>query len=100
MGARVHHIDLSVRNLCDAQPLYELVLGHIGYVKGKTYPDGGGEWDLADGSSIGIRPTSGANAGRGHDRYSSGLPFNYPHFLLLRFRRRARCRSIVRARAI
>ena len=73
MGARVHHVDLSIRNVAAAEPLYDLVLTQIGYVKGKPYPDGGGEWDLADGTSIGIRPTTGANAAREHDRYSSGL---------------------------
>ena len=73
MRSRVHHVDLSIINIADAEPLYDLVLTHIGYVKGKPYPGGGGEWDMADGSSIGIRPTSGANAGRDHDRYSSGL---------------------------
>jgi glyoxylase I family protein len=73
MAARVHHVDLSIRNIAAAEPLYDLVLAHIGYVKGEPYPNGGGEWNLADGTSIGIRPTTGANAGRAHDRYSSGL---------------------------
>ncbi len=73
MGSRVHHVDLSIRNIAAAEPLYDLVLTHMGYVKGKPYPDGGGEWDLPDGSSVGIRPTTGANAEREHDRYSSGL---------------------------
>jgi catechol 2,3-dioxygenase-like lactoylglutathione lyase family enzyme len=73
MGARVHHVDLSIRNITAAEPLYDLVLTHMGYVKGKPYPRGGGEWDLADGSSIGISPTTGDNADRPHDRYSSGL---------------------------
>jgi len=73
MPARVHHVDLSLRNIAAAEPLYDLVLTHIGYIKGKPYPDGGGEWDLADGTSIGIRPTTGPNADRDHDRYSSGL---------------------------
>lgn len=73
MRGRVHHVDLSIRDIAKAEPLYDLVLTHIGYVKGKPYPDGGGEWDLADGTSIGIRPSSGANAQRDHDRYSSGL---------------------------
>lgn len=71
--SRVHHVDLSIRNIAAAEPLYDLVLTHIGYVRGKPYPQGGGEWDLADGTSIGIRPTTGDNAGRDHDRYSSGL---------------------------
>ena len=71
--ARVHHVDLSIRNIAAAEPLYDLVLAHIGYVKGKPYPDGGGEWDLPDGTSFGIRPTEGGNAERTHDRYSSGL---------------------------
>jgi len=74
MHARVHHVDLSIRDIAAAEPLYDLILTHMGYQKGKPYPDGGGEWDLPeDGSSIGIRPTTGANAGRDHDRYSSGL---------------------------
>jgi catechol 2,3-dioxygenase-like lactoylglutathione lyase family enzyme len=73
MGARVHHVDLSIRNVAAAEPLYDLVLTHMGYVKGKPYPDGGGEWDLPDGSSVGIRPTTGDNAERAHDRHSSGL---------------------------
>lgn len=74
MLARVHHVDLSIHDIAAAEPLYDLILTHMGYVKGKPYPDGGGEWDLPqDGSSIGIRPTTGPNAGRDHDRYSSGL---------------------------
>jgi catechol 2,3-dioxygenase-like lactoylglutathione lyase family enzyme len=73
MGARVHHVDLSIRNIAAAEPLYDLVLTHMGYTKGKPYPRGGGEWDLPDGTSIGISPTKGDNAERGHDRYSSGL---------------------------
>ena len=73
MTARVHHVDLSIRNIAAAEPLYDLVLTHIGYVKVQPYPQGGGEWNLADGTSIGIRPTTGANVDRAHDRYSSGL---------------------------
>lgn len=73
MGARIHHVDLSIRDIAAAEPFYELVLGHIGYRKGKPYPRGGGEWDLTDGTSIGISPTKGDNADRAHDRYSSGL---------------------------
>lgn len=73
MLSRVHHVDLSIRNIAAAEPLYDLVLTHMGYRKGKPYPQGGGEWDQPDGSSIGIRPTTGHNADRAHDRYSSGL---------------------------
>lgn len=74
MPGRVHHVDLSLRNIAAAEPLYDLVLTHMGYRKGKPYPQGGGEWDMPDGSeSIGIRPTTGANADHPHDRYSSGL---------------------------
>lgn len=79
MGGRVHHVDLSVRSIAAAEPLYELVLTHVGYAKGKRYPGGGGEWDMPDGSSIGISPTKGPHAQRQHDRYSSGL-----HHLALR----------------
>ena len=73
MRNRVHHVDLSIRDVAAAEPLYDLVLTHVGYVKGQPYPGGGGEWDLDDGTSIGIRPTVGENARRPHDRYSSGL---------------------------
>jgi glyoxylase I family protein len=74
MPGRVHHVDLSLRDVAAAEPLYDLVLTHMGYVKGKPYPQGGGEWDMPDGSeSIGIRPTTGANATHPHDRYASGL---------------------------
>jgi glyoxylase I family protein len=73
MLSRVHHVDLSIRNIAAAEPLYDLILTHMGYVKGKPYPQGGGEWDQPDGSSIGIRPTTGRHAAREHDRYASGL---------------------------
>ena len=33
--SRVHHVDLSIRDVAAAGPLYDLVLTHIGYVKGK-----------------------------------------------------------------
>lgn len=70
----MHHVDLSVRDIAAAEPLYDLVLTHIGYTRGKRYPRGGGEWDWPGGyESIGVSPTMGDNAGRAHDRYSSGL---------------------------
>ncbi len=50
MPGRVHHVDLSLRNIGAAEPLYEPVLTHMGYIKGKPYPDGGGEWDMPGGS--------------------------------------------------
>lgn len=74
MPGRVHHVDLSLRNIAAAEPLYDLVLTHMGYVKGKPYPDGGGEWDMPGGSeSIAIRPAKGPDADREHDRRTSGL---------------------------
>lgn len=74
MPGRVHHVDLSLRDIAAAELLDDLVLTHMGYVKGKPYSQGGGEWDMPDGSeSIGIRPTTGANADHPHDRYTSGL---------------------------
>ena len=73
MRGLIHHVDLSLRNVAEAEPLYDLVLTHFGYAKGKRYPGGGGEWDRPDGASIGISPTRGENADRLHDRYSSGL---------------------------
>lgn len=74
MRGRVHHVDLSLRHIAEAEPLYDLVLTHIGYRRGKPYPNGGGEWDLPGSyESIGISPSKGPNRDREHDRYSSGL---------------------------
>ncbi len=77
MRGAVHHIDLSVRDPRAARPFWEAVLGFMGYAVSTEYDHGGYDFDVgAPGGafcSIGIRPTAGANAGRDHDRYSSGL---------------------------
>jgi glyoxylase I family protein len=70
-------MDLSVRDPRGARPFWEAVLGFLGYALSTNYGHGGYDFDLGarggDFCSIGIRPTSGANAGRDHDRYASGL---------------------------
>ncbi len=77
MRGAVHHIDLSVRDPRAARPFWEAVLGHMGYGVSTEYGHGGYDFDIgvrgAAFNSIGIRPVSGANAARAHDRYSSGL---------------------------
>lgn len=71
---RVHHVDLTVADIAASEPLFDLVLTHIGYRRGKPYPNGGGEWDLPGSyESIGVSPARGPNAERAHDRYSPGL---------------------------
>jgi glyoxylase I family protein len=77
MRGAIHHIDLSVMDPRAARPFWEAVLGHMGYRISTEYDHGGCDFDIgapgAGFNSIGIRPVSGANAARAHDRYSSGL---------------------------
>jgi glyoxylase I family protein len=72
----VHHIDLSVSDLAKAKAFYARVLGFMGYAQGEDYGDRGQDFDLRSESgfsSIGVRPSEGANAARTHDRYAPGL---------------------------
>jgi len=77
MRGAVHHIDISVHDPKAERPFWEAVLGFMGYRVSTDYSHGGYDFDCGarggDFVSIGIRPTSGANAGRGHDRYSAGM---------------------------
>lgn len=77
MRGAVHHIDLSVKDPRAARPFWEAVLGFMGYRVSSEYDHGGYDFDRGarggEFASIGIRPVSGANAARAHDRYSSGL---------------------------
>jgi glyoxylase I family protein len=75
MRGRMHHLDLTVSDPAASRPFYELFLGHMGYVVGKVHDDGYVEFDLpSDGfMSVGMLPSSGANAKRAPDRYSPGL---------------------------
>jgi glyoxylase I family protein len=77
MRGAVHHIDLSVTDPRRARPFWDAVLGHMGYRVSTEYDHGGYDFDIgtrgAAFASIGIRPVSGANAARAHDRYSAGL---------------------------
>ena len=76
MRGAVHHIDLTVKDAKASRTFYETVLGFMGYVFVDDH-ERGFDMDLVrDGQfvcSIGILNTQGANAGRGHDRYSPGL---------------------------
>jgi catechol 2,3-dioxygenase-like lactoylglutathione lyase family enzyme len=77
MRGSIHHIDLSVRDPKAARSFWEPVLGFMGYRASTEYAHGGYDFDGgvrgADFCSVGIRPVSGPNAGRVHDRYSSGM---------------------------
>ncbi len=77
MRGAVHHIDLSVRDPRAARPFWDAVLGFMGFCVSTEYDHGGYDFDLGTRGgvfcSIGIRPTSGEEAQRTHDRYSSGL---------------------------
>ncbi|HWA89655.1 MAG TPA: VOC family protein [Rhizomicrobium sp.] len=77
MRGAVHHIDLSVKDPKAARPFWDAVLGFMGYAVSTNYSHGGYDFDCGtrggDFVSIGIRPVSGPNAARPHDRYSSGL---------------------------
>jgi len=77
MRGSIHHSDLSVRDPRAARPFWEAVLGFMGYRVSTQYDHGGYDFDAGDRGgdfcSIGIRPVSGPNADRQHDRYSSGM---------------------------
>jgi catechol 2,3-dioxygenase-like lactoylglutathione lyase family enzyme len=80
-----HHLDLSVSDVAAAQPLYAVFLEHCGF----TLKSAGEDWagfGLGDKRypCITLLQSSGANAKRGHDRYSPGL-----HHLALRAKSRA-----------
>jgi hypothetical protein len=49
MRGLIHHVDLSLRNVADAEPLYDLVLTHFGYSRSKRYPACGGKRGRPDG---------------------------------------------------
>ena len=55
IGARVHHVDLSVSDVAAAEPLYDLVGPHR-LREGRSYPQAASV-DLADGTSIGTATT-------------------------------------------
>ena len=79
-----HHLDLSVIDPMKSRPLYELFLGHCGF----TLKSAGEDWaGFGLGNKrypcITLLQARGDNAGRKHDRYTSGL-----HHLALRARSR------------
>jgi catechol 2,3-dioxygenase-like lactoylglutathione lyase family enzyme len=71
----IHHIDLSVADPRRSRPLYDLVMGHLGYRVVDVKADGGVEYDHETWTflSIGVAKSKGPNAERAHDRYSPGL---------------------------
>ena len=75
MRGRIHHLDLTISDPAKSRPMYELFLGHMGYVVGKVHTDGYAEFDLpGDGfMSVGLMPSRGPNAKRETDRNSPGL---------------------------
>lgn len=77
MRGAVHHIDLSVTDPRAARPFWDAVLGYMGFSVSTEYDHGGYDFDLGERGgafcSIGIRPSSGANAARVHDRYAPGM---------------------------
>jgi len=77
MRGAVHHIDLSVRDPKAERAFWEAVLGFMGYRLSTEYDHGGYDFDCGergkDFVSVGVRPSSGDNADRPHDRYSPGM---------------------------
>jgi glyoxylase I family protein len=76
MRGAVHHLDLTVKDLKTSRPLYEAVLGFMGYVivddrddfiDFKLNTPGGHP------CFVGLAPAKGPNAARPHDRCSPGL---------------------------
>jgi glyoxylase I family protein len=73
MRGAIHHIDLTVTDLKASRPLYEAVLGFMGYVIVDDRDDFI-DFKLAAGDQyIGLAPAKGPHAARQHDRYSPGL---------------------------
>lgn len=79
-----HHLDLSVVDPEKSRPLYELFLAHCGFTLKSAGEDGAG-FGLGDKRypCISLLQARGDNAGRAHDRYTSGL-----HHLALRAKSR------------
>ena len=75
MRGLVHHVDLSVADPWASKPLYDAVLGFLGYKLASEHPRGL-DYDLqrvGAFTSLGIMKAEGENAARAHDRYSPGL---------------------------
>ncbi len=51
---QMHHLDLTVSDPVASRPLYDLFLGHMGYVVGKTHADGYVEYDMPGGAFLSV----------------------------------------------
>ena len=80
MSTFFHHRDLTVSDPVASRPLYELFLGHCGFTLKSAAEDWAG-FGFGDKRypCITLLQARGENAGRKHDRYTSGL-----HHLALR----------------
>jgi catechol 2,3-dioxygenase-like lactoylglutathione lyase family enzyme len=70
----MHHVDLTVSDVAQARPLYDLVLTHVGFTSKGAGEDWAG-WGLSGNRypCVTLLAAKGANAARAHDRYSPGL---------------------------
>jgi catechol 2,3-dioxygenase-like lactoylglutathione lyase family enzyme len=74
MQGFLHHIDLTVTDVANARPLYDLFLTHAGFASKGFGADWAG-WGLAGRRypCVTLNQARGENATRRHDRYSAGL---------------------------
>lgn len=69
----VHHIDLTVRDMAASAPLYDALLGFLGYRRARQEA-AIRVWDLVrDGQVVGGVALRAASSTRAHDRYAAGL---------------------------
>ncbi len=72
MRGRMHHLDLTVRDLGRSKPFYDLVLGFLGYRCLKSTEEIA-VWSLALPDGVAEFAIRRAHRDREHDRYAPGL---------------------------